>query len=68
MTRASNTTCGIWKLMPPKTIDFLLNCLFAQDRQSNYKGGSREELLMLKNINDLGGPQCKGFVAAFIVS
>ena len=38
-----------------KTVDFLLNCLFEQARQSNSKGGSPAEPLILNNINDLGG-------------
>ena len=28
-------TCGTWNLMPPKTINFLLNCLFDQAEQQD---------------------------------
>ena len=45
----------IWKRMPPETADFSLQCLFEQARQSNSKGGSPAEPLILNNLNDLGG-------------
>ena len=37
------------------TIDFLLHRLFEQARQSNSKGGSPAEPLILNNLNDSGG-------------
>ena len=55
MKRASFITSRIWNLTPPRTIDFLLNRLFEQARQSNSEGGSPTQLLILNSIQDLGG-------------
>ena len=55
MKRTGPITSGIWNSMPAKTVHFLLNCLCEQARQSNFKGGSPAETLILNNIYDWVG-------------
>ena len=57
ISKTGSIASRIWKWMPPKTIDLLLNRLFEQARQSNSKGGCPAEPLILNNINDFGGAQ-----------
>ena len=56
MKRPGSSTSRIWSLMRPKRIDFLLKRLFEQARQSNSKGGSPAEPLILNNVI-IGGTQ-----------
>ena len=63
MKRTGSIASRIWKLMPPKTIDVLLNRLFEQAKQSNSKRGSPAEPLILDNMNDSGAQQFTGFSA-----
>ena len=50
MKRTRSITSQIWHLMPPKIIDFLLNRLFEQARQSNSKRVGPAEPLTLNNM------------------
>ena len=68
MKRTGSIAFRIWKLMPSKTTDFLLQRLFEQDRQSNSKVGGPAEPLILNFENDLGGlNNVKVFSAGVVV-
>ena len=49
MKRTGFITFGIWNLMPPKTIDVSFDRLFEQARQSNCKGDTPAEPLIINN-------------------